>query len=88
MQCRRCNGLKVLELMLDGGMRALAYRCVHCGDLVDEKIQHHRDRKVMPPKSRPRTPIFGSPRFSRPVRRRALSPIPSGDEAHHTPISS
>jgi len=65
MHCHRCEGLRVPELMVDGGMRLIAYRCVHCGDLVDEKILRHRIGKVTPPRGRARTPIFGKDRAPR-----------------------
>jgi hypothetical protein len=68
MRCNRCAGLRVQELMLDGGMRATAYRCVLCGDLVDEKILYHREGRMVPRTGRPRTPIFGK----RPGRRRPV----------------
>lgn len=58
MRCARCAGFKVLETMMDGGMRATAYRCIHCGDLSDDKILSHRKRRTLPRQSRPRTPTF------------------------------
>ena len=58
MRCARCAGFKVLETLMDGGMRVTAYRCVHCGDLSDDKILSHRKRRTPPRPSRPRTPIF------------------------------
>jgi hypothetical protein len=65
MRCARCAGLKVLETMMDGGMRATAYRCVHCGDLSDDKILWHRKRRTPQRPSRPRTPIFEHSRAKR-----------------------
>lgn len=58
MRCGRCAGLKVEELLCDGGMRAIAYRCVHCGDVSDDKILSHRKRHVPPKPNRTRTPVF------------------------------
>ena len=66
MRCGRCAGLSVPETMLDGGMRAIAYRCVHCGDLTDGKILLHRSHRPTASAKRPRTPIFGSDRWKRP----------------------
>jgi uncharacterized Zn finger protein len=60
MQCVRCTGLRVAETMQDGGMRVLAYRCVHCGDIVDPKILLNRHHRPVLQPSRPRTPNFHS----------------------------
>lgn len=65
MQCARCAGLRVLELMSEGGMRVQAYRCIHCGDVVDRVIVHNRERRRHPEPSRARTPIYGSNRWRR-----------------------
>ena len=35
MQCARCSGLRVPEIICEGGTRVLALRCIHCGDVVD-----------------------------------------------------
>ena len=71
MQCNRCNGLRVLEMVQDGGLRALVYRCILCGDLVDQKILLHRRSRDRSRMSRPRTPVHGSERWKR--NRMALS---------------
>ena len=63
MQCARCAGLKVRELITDGGMRILAYRCILCGDIVDRVIVRNRERPRHPEPSRARTPIYGSTRW-------------------------
>ena len=65
MRCIRCAGLKVPELLLDGGMRVTAYRCIHCGDLSDEKILLHRQRRLPPYPGKSRTPIYGNHRWKR-----------------------
>lgn len=49
MNCARCQGLMVHELLWDlGGMssslRANGYRCVRCGDIVDAVILENRQR--------------------------------------------
>lgn len=69
--CDRCNGLRVPELVQDGGMRAIVHRCIHCGDLVDQKILLHRRSRDRSRMSRPRTPVHGSERWKR--SRMALS---------------
>jgi len=66
MRCIRCNGLKVSEIMRDGGMTVLAYRCIHCGDIVDPKIILHRQHRYDPRPRRSRTPIFNDNRWKRP----------------------
>lgn len=58
MQYVRCRGLKVPEIMQDGGMRVLPYRCIHCGDVVDHKIILHRLRHCDLRPSRARPPIY------------------------------
>jgi hypothetical protein len=65
MQCTRCRGLRVPEIMQDGGMRVVAYRCIHCGDVIDNKILQHRAQPSAPVLKRPRTPIFGHGRWER-----------------------
>jgi len=49
MNCTRCQGLMVQELLWDlGGMssslRAQGYRCTICGDIVDAVIFENRRR--------------------------------------------
>jgi len=44
MQCPRCAGLRVPEIIYEGGSRVLALRCVHCGDVVDRVIVLNRQR--------------------------------------------
>ena len=67
MQCPRCAGMRVPELMSEGGMRVMALRCVLCGDIVDRVITRNREprrqRGLTYPK-RPRTPTYGSNRLT------------------------
>lgn len=65
MNCPRCTGMRVLELLSDGGYRTLALRCVHCGDIVDRVIVRNRRHHREPPSTRPRTPVFGKTRRKR-----------------------
>lgn len=65
MQCDRCAGLKVPEIMSDGGTRVLALRCIHCGDITDRLITKNRVRRRAPLPRRPRTPIYGSDRWKK-----------------------
>ncbi len=58
MQCARCAGLSVPEMICEGGTRVLALRCIHCGDLVDRVITRNRQRRRLPRPSRARTPVF------------------------------
>lgn len=65
MQCVRCRGLKVPEVMQDGGMRVLAYRCLHCGDIIDPKILLHRRHQHQLRPTRSRTPVYNDTRWRR-----------------------
>ena len=47
MQCPRCRNLAVQEVFVDyesgpGAMSFVGYRCVICGNILDEAIQRHR----------------------------------------------
>jgi hypothetical protein len=49
MQCERCDGLMVLDHLVDleSSERWLsAWRCTNCGNVVDDQIRRHR---VQPP---------------------------------------
>jgi uncharacterized Zn finger protein len=59
MQCVRCAGMTVPEIIGDGGLRALALRCIHCGDVVDRVIARNRLRRRRAQPSRSRTSVFG-----------------------------
>jgi len=54
MQCARCAGMNVPEVILAGGAKIFAMGCVHCGDIIDHVIlinRRHR-RSVRPGRSR------------------------------------
>jgi hypothetical protein len=61
MQCTRCAGMRVPEIISEGGIRIMALRCVHCGDIVDQVIARNRERRYAY-RRRPRTPTYGSDR--------------------------
>ncbi|MDO9116921.1 MAG: hypothetical protein Q7U39_03125 [Nitrospira sp.] len=65
MQCARCAGLRVPEIMSEGGTRVWALRCVHCGDITDRLIAKNRTRRRDPLTRPPRTPIYGSDRWKK-----------------------
>lgn len=65
MQCARCAGLRVPEIICEGGTRVLALRCLHCGDVIDQVIVLNRRRRRSPKPSRARTPIYGSDRLKK-----------------------
>lgn len=54
MQCARCAGMRVPEIIVEGGAKLFVMRCVHCGDVTDHVILMNRRR--------PRTSIYGSNR--------------------------
>jgi len=58
MRCIRCSGLKVPDILRDGGMTVLAYRCIHCGDVIDQMILLHRKRHCPLRARKPRTPVY------------------------------
>lgn len=62
MQCTRCAGMRVPEIISEGGIRALALRCIRCGDIVDRVIARNRERRRQIYPRRPRTPIYRSDR--------------------------
>ncbi len=65
MQCARCAGLSVPEIICEGGTRVLALRCLHCGDVIDRVIALNRQRRRLPHPSRARTPIYESDRWKK-----------------------
>jgi hypothetical protein len=65
MKCTRCAGLRVPEIIYEGGSRVLVLRCVHCGDVIDRVIVLNRQRRRPPRPNRARTPIFGSDRWKK-----------------------
>ena len=60
MQCTRCAGLRVSEIIYEGGDRIPALRCIHCGDVSDQVIVVNRQRRSYPKPRRARTPIYGT----------------------------
>jgi uncharacterized Zn finger protein len=58
MQCTRCTGLRVPEIIYEGGSRVLALRCVLCGDVIDRVIVLNRQRRRPPYPNRSQTPIY------------------------------
>lgn len=65
MPCTRCAGLRVPEIICEGGTRIPAFRCLHCGDVIDRVIALNRQRRRLPHPSRARTPIYGSDRWKK-----------------------
>jgi hypothetical protein len=69
MQCTRCAGLRVSEIIYEGGNRVLALRYVHCGDVIDPIIVLNRHRRPDRKPRQARRPIYGNNRWkkNRPV---------------------
>jgi uncharacterized Zn finger protein len=65
MQCTRCAGLRVSEIIFEGGSRIPALRCIHCGDVSDHVIVLNRQRRFNPKPRRARTPIYRSDRWEK-----------------------
>jgi hypothetical protein len=65
MQCTRCTGLRVPEIIYEGGSRVFALRCVHCGDVIDRVIVLNRQRHRLPYPDRTQTPIYGRDQWKR-----------------------
>lgn len=66
MPCTRCAGLRVPEIICEGGTRLLAMRCIHCGDVIDHVIARNRCRSPRPKHGREgRTPIYGDLRWKK-----------------------
>jgi hypothetical protein len=62
MECTRCAGMRVPEIISEGGTRIWALRCVHCGDLIDRVIARNRLRRHLSRPPKPRTPIYEADR--------------------------
>jgi hypothetical protein len=60
LRCGRCAGMRVPELMSEGGIRVPALRCIHCGDLVDSVILLNRRHRRLAEPRRTRTPRYVS----------------------------
>lgn len=73
MQCARCTGMRVLELISEGGARAWALRCILCGDVTDQVIARNRRHPRYRSEGRARTPVYGSQKWSRSVPRSTSS---------------
>ena len=58
MRCPRCAGMRVPELITEGGMRSSALRCVHCGDLTDRVIVKNRQQPRVVREGRARPPVY------------------------------
>ncbi len=66
MRCARCTGMRVPELITEGGNRAWALRCVTCGDITDHVIARNRRRpRYYGNEGRARTPVYGSRKWDR-----------------------
>jgi uncharacterized Zn finger protein len=63
MQCVRCAGTNVPEIIVEGGARFIAMRCVHCGDVIDPIILMNRQRRKYRRMGRLRTSIYDSNQF-------------------------
>jgi hypothetical protein len=68
MHCTRYAGLRVPEIIYEGGSRVLALRCVCCGDVIERVVVLNRRRRL-PHSNRTRTLMYGSDRWrkSRPT---------------------
>jgi len=69
MRCIRCAGMRVVEVITEGGTRALALRCVLCGDVTDRVIDRNRRQPRYWPGGRARTPIYGNRKWERAASR-------------------
>jgi len=76
MPCTRCTGMRVLELITEGGARTWALRCVICGDITDHVITKNREQPRYRPEGRPRTPVY----VNRKWYRSALRPLSSKNQ--------
>ena len=60
MECTRCAGLRVSEIIYEGGSRVFALRCVLCGDIIDRVIILNRQRRRLPYPNRTQTSAYRS----------------------------
>jgi hypothetical protein len=69
MQCTRCAGLRVPEIIYEEGSKVLALRCVYCWDVIERVVVLNRQRRRLPHPNRTRTLMYGSDRWrkSRPT---------------------
>jgi uncharacterized Zn finger protein len=59
MQCARCAGMNVPEVIVEGGAKLFVMRCVHCGNVIDHVILMNRRRQRSVRLGRPRTSTYG-----------------------------
>ena len=69
MLCARCSGLRILEVIAEGGIRVWALRCISCGDVTDRVITQNRTGPRRRAEHRPRTPVYGSRKWDRATSR-------------------
>jgi hypothetical protein len=60
MECGRCRGYIVREVIREGMLTSEAWRCIVCGDVTDRVIRRHRALAKPPSPSRARTHIHVS----------------------------
>jgi hypothetical protein len=56
MRCERCEGLMVLDRLVDLESSELwlsAWRCANCGNVVDDQIRRHRSQPLESHRGRP-----------------------------------
>ena len=58
MRCARCAGLNVPEVIVEGGAKIFAMRCVHCGDVIDHVILMNRQLGRQKGYGQPRTSSY------------------------------
>ncbi len=56
MRCTRCAGLRVPEIIYEGGSRVLALRCVYCADVIERVVVLNRQRRRLPHPNRTERP--------------------------------
>ena len=65
--CRRCQGLMMPDRIWDGRVTTVAWRCIVCGEFVDEVIQRNRN-SPRPRERHRRTSIYTqTTRFKKPA---------------------
>jgi uncharacterized Zn finger protein len=64
MQCARCAGMNVPEVIVEEGAKLFVMRCVHCGDVIDHVIlTNHRSHRHIR-HGRPRTSTYERTRYA------------------------
>jgi hypothetical protein len=64
MQCARCAGMNLPEVIVEVGAKLFVMRCVHCGDVIDQIILMNRRRRRSVRPGRPRTLIYEDHRLT------------------------